>query len=35
MEIGYITLKKTIRSKAGTIYIEELKRYLGIGISDN
>ena len=30
MEIGYITLKKTIRSKAGSIYIEELKRYLGI-----
>lgn len=30
MEIGYITLKKTLRSKAGTIYIEELKRYLGI-----
>lgn len=28
MEIGYITLKKTLRSKAGTIYIEELKRYL-------
>ena len=35
MEIGYITLKKSIRSKAGTIYIEELKRYLGIDISDN
>ena len=30
MEIGYITLKKTLRSKAGTIYIEELKRYLGL-----
>ncbi len=30
MEIGYITLKKTLRSKAGTIYIGELKRYLGI-----
>ena len=30
MEIGYITLKKTLRSKAGNIYIEELKRYLGI-----
>ena len=30
MEIGYITLKKTLRSKAGTIYIEELKRYLGV-----
>ena len=30
MEIGYITLKKTFRSKAGSIYIEELKRYLGI-----
>ena len=35
MEIGYITLKKSIRSKAGTIYIEELKRYLDIDISDN
>ena len=35
MEIGYITLKKSIRSKAGTIYIEELKRYLGIDFSDN
>ena len=35
MEIGYITLKKSLRSKAGTIYIEELKRYLGIDISDN
>ena len=30
MEIGFITLKKTLRSKAGTIYIEELKRYLGV-----
>ena len=30
MEIGFVTLKKTLRSKAGTIYIEELKRYLGI-----
>lgn len=30
MEIGYITLKKTLRTKAGTIYVEELKRYLGI-----
>ena len=35
MEIGYITLKKTIRSKAGSIYIEELKRYLGIEKTDN
>ncbi|MBR5722558.1 MAG: LysR family transcriptional regulator [Oscillospiraceae bacterium] len=30
MEIGLVTLKKTLRSKAGTIYIEELKRYLGV-----
>lgn len=30
MEIGYITLKKALRSKAGTIYIEELKRYPGL-----
>ena len=30
MEIGFVTLKKTLRSKAGTIYIEELKRYLGV-----
>ena len=35
MEIGIITLKKTLRSKAGTIYIEELKRYLGIENSDS
>ena len=34
MEIGYITLKKTLRSKAGTIYIEELKRYLGVNESE-
>ena len=32
---GYITLKKTLRSKAGTIYIGELKRYLGIGNPDS
>ena len=35
MEIGYITLKKTLRSKAGTIYIEALKRYLGIEKTDS
>lgn len=35
MEIGYITLKKTLRSRAGTIYIEELKRYLGIEKTDS
>ena len=32
MELGYITLKHTLRSKAGTIYIEELKRYLGLAL---
>lgn len=32
MVLGYITLKHTLRSKAGTIYIEELKRYLGLAL---
>ena len=30
MEIGYITLKNTIRSKTAAIYLEELKRYLQV-----
>ena len=30
MEIGYITLKNVILSEMAEIYIEELKKYLGI-----
>ena len=30
MEIGYIVRKNTILSKMGEIYVEALKRYLGI-----
>ena len=30
MEIGYIALKNTIRSKTAAIYIDELKRYLQV-----
>ncbi len=35
MKIGYIKLKKTLRSRAGMIYIEKLKHYLGIEKTDN
>ena len=30
MEIGYITLKNTLRSRTAAIYLEELRRYLGL-----
>ena len=30
MEIGYLTKKNTVMSKIGKLYIEEMKKYLGI-----
>ena len=30
MEIGYIVRKNTIQSKMGKLYIEEIRKYLGI-----
>jgi DNA-binding transcriptional LysR family regulator len=30
MEIGYITVKNTILSRIGSLYIDEIKKYLGI-----
>ena len=35
MEIGYIARKNTIRSEIGELYIQEIKKYLGIEPAKN
>ena len=35
MKIGYITKKNILLSKVGQMYVEELKKYLGVQDGDN